>query len=419
MGNRFFQFFVAAFNRIFGSAFSRIRNLFQLRRIINSIYSKIVQGIASVLNVKPRDKDDYYTVFGWMVSKKLAYAVVILIGSISVMLLWKLYGDNMVSSMENGVKTYKYDSMLLKLAKGNVRILGQGGYLAYEGNVKDGCAAGNGNLYGVDGNLVYTGEFAKSKYNGKGSFYYPSGVLKYKGDFTDNLYEGVGSLYRENGTLLYTGDFSEGLKEGTGVLYGNSGSTLFTGEFHYDYPAYSSFLNKQSADAAEAYTGSRELYDNEDEQAVLLKELSVFYSMSSEENKALEDGTTIKAVYVLQQGYPTAEGMAKDFYALDRHFGVPIYEGSSYINMKEALAMTLVRDKTGDANYTESPAELIYEYDDYYHVAESDMNKLVYLRAYESDGLMYTFVGDRTEDGFGFYYITSKENEETEEDISE
>ena len=36
-----------------------------------------------LLDVKPKDKKDYYTVFNWMISKKLAYTMVIIVGLLS------------------------------------------------------------------------------------------------------------------------------------------------------------------------------------------------------------------------------------------------------------------------------------------------------------------------------------------------
>ncbi|MCD8068711.1 MAG: hypothetical protein LUE87_07465, partial [Lachnospiraceae bacterium] len=41
--------------------------------LIQSLFTK-------VLNVKPRHKKDYYEVFGWLVSKRLAYAMVAIAG---------------------------------------------------------------------------------------------------------------------------------------------------------------------------------------------------------------------------------------------------------------------------------------------------------------------------------------------------
>ena len=113
--------------------------LTRLTELIKSFFTK-------TLNVKPRDKDDYYTIGRWMVSKKLAFAVVIIVGVLSFMYVYSSWSGLFPGSKNDGIKTYDYNDILLKFTKGTVRIKGKSGYLAYEGDVSSGACNGQGTL---------------------------------------------------------------------------------------------------------------------------------------------------------------------------------------------------------------------------------------------------------------------------------
>ena len=131
-----------------------------------------------------------------MISKKLATSIIIICGVVSI---WYILSVKQVfagMNSSNGVRTYKYNSVQLRLAKDKVRILGKSGYLAYEGQVDKGYASGQGTLYDPEGNMVYLGNFEKSRFEGDGKSYYDNGALKYTGSFHNNEFDGHGLFYR-------------------------------------------------------------------------------------------------------------------------------------------------------------------------------------------------------------------------------
>ena len=52
--------------------------------IKTKILTKIRNFLTTIFQVKPKDKDDYYPIFGWLISKKLARAIVIVVGILCV-----------------------------------------------------------------------------------------------------------------------------------------------------------------------------------------------------------------------------------------------------------------------------------------------------------------------------------------------
>ena len=172
--------------------------------------SKVLTGLRNFLqklfDVKPHDKNDYFTVRNWMISRRLGFAVVIVVGLISLYFLITVAGSlGLGKAASDGVRVYRYTSIPLRFAEGNVKIKARSGYIAYEGNVKDGYAEGYGNLYSKDSNLIYSGEFGHGRYNGTGTLFYADGQTQYEGEFADNCFQGTGILYRLNGSKEYEG----------------------------------------------------------------------------------------------------------------------------------------------------------------------------------------------------------------------
>ena len=99
--------------------------------ILTRITEFIKTFFTKTLNVKPRNKDDYYTIGNWMVSKKLAFAVVIIVGVLSFVYIYSSWSGLFPGRKNDGIKTYDYNDVLLKFTKGNVRIRGKSGYIAY------------------------------------------------------------------------------------------------------------------------------------------------------------------------------------------------------------------------------------------------------------------------------------------------
>ncbi len=105
------------------------------------VISKIRDFFASLLNVRPRHKKDYYEAFGWLISRRLAIALVVVVGVLSLYYLFSVHSV-LPSGKTERVKTYAYDSILLRFAEEKVRILGESGYLAYEGQVEMAASPG-------------------------------------------------------------------------------------------------------------------------------------------------------------------------------------------------------------------------------------------------------------------------------------
>ena len=212
-------------NMLFSAARAKIMPLWIKLRMWTSpaflrskVLIKVREFFSKLVDVRPRDKRDYYPIFRWLVSKRLAFALVVALGLVSVLYITKMLPDNFTKD-SGGIPTYKYRAVPLKFHTGTVNILAKDGHVAYTGEVDGGAASGQGTLYAADGSTVYEGQFENSMYNGEGTLYYPNGGPKYVGSFTDNEYNGTGSSYRPNGVLEYSGDYVAGVRTGSGTLY--------------------------------------------------------------------------------------------------------------------------------------------------------------------------------------------------------
>jgi hypothetical protein len=242
--------------------FSKI--LFKLSVFTNAQFWR-TQGLvllrsffAKLLDVKPRDKYDYYTVTRWMISKKLAFAAAVIVGVLALVYILVLSPVAVIadsSSTNKSVPAYSYNSIPLRFIDGNVRIKARAGYSAYEGAVKKGKVEGTGKLMDPNGEIIYQGEFADNMYNGEGRLFYPGGVVQYSGGFKSNLYSGKGVLYTDAGVMRYDGEFENGMKNGEGTLYGGGGETVFKGNFASDDILYQEIAGMSSDDLGSAYTG--------------------------------------------------------------------------------------------------------------------------------------------------------------------
>ena len=137
--------------------------------------SKIITFIRTFLvklfDIRPRHGKDYFTTRRWMISRRLCYAAVVVLGLLSLYFILVIVKPfDALSSKTGQIKTYKYNSLALRFIDSDVRIKAKSGYIAYEGAVSDGACNGQGKLYDDAGNLVYSGAFENSKYNGTGTF---------------------------------------------------------------------------------------------------------------------------------------------------------------------------------------------------------------------------------------------------------
>ena len=292
------------------------------------IIGRIRDFFVRLFNIKPKNKDDYYTVFRWMISKRLAYLIVIVIGVISIWYI--LSTKNLFSGSSAGLPTYDYDSIMLRMAKDKVRIKAKSGYIAYEGDVSKGYATGEGKLFSKDGVVLYSGTFEKNYYEGEGTQSYENGVVHYKGTFHANLYEGQGSLYRENGTREYEGSFFAGMKEGEGKLFDQGGNPIYEGSFASDEIIYGELLGKTPQDIRSKYLGAQTMYSESEDMGtdvvIHLKDINAMY-LAQSDGSAADDSMKAVNVIVLSNVFRNGKTEARGIDMLKQILGDPGYEG--------------------------------------------------------------------------------------------
>lgn len=389
--------------------FTRIR-LFLSPNYIGARLTELVRGFfTKVLNVRPRDKDDYYPMGRWLVSKKLAFAVVIVVGVLSLVYIIASWGALFPSRANDGIKTYSYNNVLLKFAKGTVRIKGKSGYLAYEGEVSNAACNGVGELRNPAGFVVYQGNFARSMYEGEGTQYYDDGSIHYQGGFHENLYTGDGKLYRPNGSLEYEGDFSFNKKEGEGTLYDFGHNMVFTGQFTLDDIKYSDLIGKHSGELAEAYGGDIIMYQSVQERARYMPDINAM-TVEYLDEASVDTEASVEAVYVLRDDFNTADGYVRTFQDINAVLGQPVYVGVSYGTFPELLAINKL-NADGDGVILSGEADITMNsiYNEYMEVTDYDTEYNVYLHTYHKDGLSYTFVTEQGLDTFYFYFIQAED----------
>ncbi len=385
---------------------------FKLYTNWNFIKTKIIARIrdffASLLGVKPRNKDDYYTIGRWMFSKRLLYALVIIVGVVSI---WYITTETSLfrKFSEDGVRTYKYNALRLRTAKGHVRITGKSGYLAYDGNVENGYVTGEGTLYNKDGNVVYTGTFDQNKYEGAGTQNYDNGVMHYRGEFHENLYEGSGTLFRQDGTRAYVGDFARGLMSGDGTLYDTGDNEIYSGAFSGGSIVYSELLGKSVAQVSECYKGHRDLYTTSSESVAYMNGINALYHAQSD-TEALDDDEIVDAVYVLSDVYTFGGDALDTISELQEVFGDPYYEGNSNVILPEAVAInTLKSQKTTFLDKVDM--DVNQEFSDVAEINSFDRDYVVYIYSFRRGDIMYSFVCKEKSDYFEFYYLTGAGDE--------
>ncbi len=401
-----FNTFLSSIKYQFSRYVNRFRTLTSKTYLKNKLWGKIKLFFTNLFDVKPKDKNDYYRIFNWLVSKRLAYLIVVIIGIVSVSFLYR-NKENFFGTEDDSIKSYSYSSVLLRFAKGDVRIKGKGGYLAYEGNVEKGKVTGKGKLYNHDENILYDGEFDYNEYNGRGTLYYPTGTVNYTGDFVDNKFDGEGTLYRDSGNVWYSGGFKNGMMDGTGSLYNISGSQIYTGAFAADSLVYSALIGKTTEEISNAYTGSRTLFEGDDFFNVYMEDIDAIYEGVTNED-ALDDAVKVRAVYVLQDYFKTGRSELRTIDDLRSYFGTPLYAGESNMTQSEALAISQIRKTTGDKYFGDPELMTSRVFDDDYKIDGYKNYGEVYIESYMYGGATYTFVfGGKSDDNFGFYYISN------------
>ena len=387
--NKLFSTLLSSLRAKFTSLVTKLRMLTSPAFLQAQVFTRIRQWFVKLFDVRPRDKKDYYSIFRWMVSKRLAFSVVVVLGVLCLWYITSMLPAHTAGAGGTTVRTYKYNAIPLKFYSGSVRILAADGHLAYVGQVEDAQCAGNGILYDRDGNMVYEGEFADSMYNGSGTTYYPDGTVEYTGAFTDNLYNGQGSYYRSTGILEYVGEHVMGARSGQGTLYNSAGNPIFTGTFQKNEIVYSEFLEKDTSAVAQMYTGRSVIYSTDSEYCVSMPEINAVYSVADGAN-ALEEGWTVDGVFVLSDTFPAEGDSYTSINQITAAFGQPDYFGTTWVNLSEAVAANLLADEDEEL-LGRVTMSLSASFDDVYTVNSYDEDFQLYIYTYERSGLLYTF----------------------------
>lgn len=414
MGDNLFSVLISTIKSRYAAIVSKLR----LWLSWNYVRTRVIGGIRDfffrLLDVRPKNKNDYFTIFGWMVSKRLAYAGIVIVGVLS---LWYIGATTKIFSKltsNGGLRTYSYNSVLLRLAKDKVRIKAKSGYIAYEGDVSKGYATGEGSLYSKNDVLLYNGSFLKNKYEGEGSQYYESGALHYTGAFHNNLYEGDGKLYREDGTKEYEGGFFSGKKEGHGKLMDGGNNPIYDGNFSADEIVYSELLGKSADEVRSMYFGKQIMYEESPDMGsdtvMHLKDINAMY-LAQGDGSAADDANKVTQVIVLKDTFSMGSTVADDIEDLKSLMGSPIYEGNSAVILPEAIAINVLNDQKRTMN-GKVDMDVTEVYSDDIIVNSIATDYPVYVYTFERGDLVYSFVCKERGGGFVFYEIMDGETDD-------
>jgi hypothetical protein len=370
--------------------------------------SWVQNSLSSLFDIKPRHKKDYFTVRNWLISRKLAFSIVIAVGILSLtflVLVVKPFSG--LSSLTEGTKVYRYNSIPLRFAEGTVKIKARGGYIAYIGEVADGYASGQGELYKADGQLLYSGSFEKNQYNGNGTLFFSGGQTQYKGEFVNNEFEGTGTLYRRNGSKEYEGEFLAGRKEGTGTLYNSGDNEVFTGIFHNDSIVYDQFLGKKTSEIGELYTGSSTIFTYGDDNVVSMQDIHGIYVLDSNED-SIEEEAVVEQLYVLEDTFVYGQASLSSIGEITEVLGEPSFEGNSYVTFPEAVGIEVLRQEGSelvpDVNMTKTSV-----FDELMNVDSYQTDQTIYLYVYQTEDVTYSFFCEKRSGPFFMYSIEAYE----------
>lgn len=404
----FFRIFKNGIKAGITPVITKLRYWTSLSFIRTRIFESVKKFFRRFLDIRPENERDYYGIFGLLVSKRLVFLLIL---SSGVLCLYYLLYVNPPSAFTEGagegVRVYSYRSLPLRFFNGRVRIKAKSGYIAYEGEVKDGAAQGTGILYEKKGRTVYEGQFSGNQYEGQGVLYYLSGGIHYQGDFSANLFQGSGKLYRENGTLWYEGEFLGGKQNGSGTLYDASEKKVFTGLFQGGGIVYSQLLGKGADEIAALYSGRRRVWLGERETVAELEDIDALYA-AAQENNSIEEGGRAEKVLVCSDSFLYGQQRLRTIREIKEALGEPDFEGNSYMTFPEAVGITRLESQGKDTGlYGVLSAEETYE-----EVRENVTwreNSLVYLYIFQKDDLTYTFVCSGKNGGFLLWQIEKTE----------
>lgn len=301
----------------------------------------------------PRGKEDYISLFGWLIGKRFAYVLavgLIIFGTVGLILLSPIR----LPDRGSRYRVFNYDSWLLKFYKGKAGIRAASGYTAYIGEIAGGTA------------------------NGEGTLYYENGTAAYEGDFSDGMYHGSGKLYDTGADLVYEGNFIR------------------------NQVLYEELAGKKTSEVAEKYHGEQQLYNWEQAVCVYMPGIdAAYYALTLEET--LEEEWATQGIYVLRQDFPAGGEVLHTRTELESYFGQPEYSGTTVAEFQDTVVAWIWKNIQKESSYPkltmEEPLKNVY------HVTEYEQKYELLISTFVKDGYLYTFFIDEDGEHFGFYLI--------------
>ena len=163
-------------------------------------------------------------------------------------------------------------------------------------------------------------------------------------------------------------------------------------------------LGKTVADLSQSYKGHRDLYTTSYDSVGVMNDIDALYHASID-SEALDDSETIDSVYVLTDTFKYGNESINTIDGLEEVLGKPVYEGNSMVLLPEAVSINeLSKTKTVINGPVEM--ELDQTFSDVAEVKSIDYSYVVYIYSYRKGDVMYSFVGDGTDNTFDFYYVS-------------
>lgn len=397
--NNLFRYIFDNLNRRYMQKFSK----FKLRNVKSRVSASFKKFLTRFMDFKPKDENDYYSVGKWLVSKRLALFIVLLVGFSSLFYVFFISPVTFIRTSSDGIRIYKYNAIALRYVTGEVKIKSKKGDIAYIGNVSNGKANGDGKLYYENGNLMYEGDFVNNEYTGDGIEYYENGITKGSGVYKDNLLNGEGISFRENGSREYSGSFKDGKADGECEYYDSSSNLVYKGNFIKGHLIYTDLLGKSAEEISQSYSGKRLVYYDDDSFIVVLPGIEAAYGGPSSQNP-LENSITAVNTYVMQSELFIAGEIRTNIEDIKKVLGEPVYEGNTYLNMAETV--TLSNDISAMENLNlDLKMNLRSSVDNVYNVIDYSKTQLIYIYTFEYEGVQYTFYCNDKNGGFEMYMI--------------
>ncbi len=150
------------------------------------------------------------------------------------------------------------------------------------------------------------------------------------------------------------------------------------------------------------YTGSQNIYSTDSEYCVDMTELRAAYAVRSGA-KSLDDSWIITNVYVMGDSIPLGGATLTTVNELTAQLGAPIYLGSTWVDLSEAV-MVNNSIKSGNTALPTVKIDAASSFDGVYDVKSYDTGFELYIYVYSYDGIIYTFYSDGSSSAGFFMY---------------